>query len=124
MPVKRQDWQIDFDEDAQHAASSAEILIVEDLYDNLALLDRVLTEQGYQVRVARDGPSGLRAAQTQPPDLILLDVRLPKMDGFEVCAELKATQALRDIPVLVINNEAEGEEHLTKQVEGLLAMLF
>ncbi|MCA9904233.1 MAG: response regulator, partial [Anaerolineae bacterium] len=81
----------------------SDILIIDDVYENLALLDRLLALKGYQVRVARDGVAGLRAARAQPPDLILLDVRLPNIDGYAICAEMKADPDLCDIPILFIS---------------------
>jgi signal transduction histidine kinase len=81
----------------------ADILIIDDAADNLALLEQLLTDAGYEVRIACDGAAGLRAAHAQAPDLILLDVRLPYMDGFAVCVEFKAAEALNSIPVIFIS---------------------
>jgi signal transduction histidine kinase len=81
----------------------ADILIIDDATDNLALLEQLLSEAGYDVRIACDGAAGLRAAHAQVPDLILLDVRLPYMDGFAVCGEFKAAEALNGIPVIFIS---------------------
>jgi len=65
------------------------ILVVDDTPANLRLLSETLEDCGYEVRPAPDGPLALRAAAAEPPDLVLLDVSMPKMDGYEVCARLK-----------------------------------
>lgn len=99
-PHKR---ETDFTDSTPSLIPDSDILIIDDVYENLALLDRLLALKGYQVRVARDGAAGLRAAKAQPPDLILLDVRLPNVDGFAICAEMKADPVLCDIPILFIS---------------------
>jgi DNA-binding response OmpR family regulator len=71
------------------AAHTTTILIVEDSPDLVALLQRVLSEQGYAVRSARDGESGLASALENEPDLLILDVGLPRRNGFEVVQELR-----------------------------------
>ncbi len=63
----------------------------------------MLAEQGYQVRPVPDGALALAAAQAEPPDLILLDIRMPEMDGYEVCRRLKADAHTRDIPIIFIS---------------------
>ena len=79
------------------------IMIVDDMPDNLRLLHALLTESGYAVRSFPSGPMALRAAARVPPDLILLDIRMPGMDGYEVCRILKADESLQDIPVLFLS---------------------
>ena len=79
------------------------ILIVDDQPDNLRLLVDVLSSQGYNVRPARNGQMALRSAQSDPPDLILLDVMMPGMDGYEVCRLLKADAQTKDIPVIFLS---------------------
>jgi PAS domain S-box-containing protein len=88
-----------------------DILVVDDVPDNLRLLSQILTEQGYTVRVASSGARALTAALAQPPELILLDIIMPQMDGYEVCRRLKADERTREIPVLFLSaaNEAEGK---------------
>lgn len=82
---------------------AAEILVVEDTPASLDLLAEVLGQAGYNVRPAQDGRMALRSARAQPPDLILLDVRMPGMDGHEICRRLKADPATRDIPVIFLS---------------------
>ena len=83
--------------------SPPNILVVDDTPANLQLLASMLKDRGYKVRPVPNGELALRAALSSPPDLILLDITLPDLDGFEVCARLKAHTALRDIPVLFIS---------------------
>jgi len=84
-------------------ATEGAILIVDDNPNNLTLLGNVLRDAGYRVQGAADGPTALRIAASRAPDLILLDLQMPLMDGYEVCLRLKADAATRDIPVLVIS---------------------
>jgi serine phosphatase RsbU (regulator of sigma subunit) len=85
------------------SAARKSILIVDDTPANLRLLSQMLAEQGYHVRPVPDGPLALVAVQAEPPDLILLDIRMPEMDGYEVCEQLKADAWTRDIPIIFIS---------------------
>jgi diguanylate cyclase (GGDEF)-like protein len=82
---------------------ASNILIVDDTPDNLTVLRQMLTEHNHRVRPALSGEIALKAIQTDLPDLILLDVLMPGMNGFEVCDELKSKAATRDIPVIFIS---------------------
>jgi sigma-B regulation protein RsbU (phosphoserine phosphatase) len=79
------------------------VLIVDDTPANLRLLSQMLAEQGYRVRPVPDGPLALAAVRAEPPDLILLDIRMPEMDGYQVCEHLKADAQTRDIPIIFIS---------------------
>jgi signal transduction histidine kinase len=79
------------------------IMVVDDTPVNLRLLTRMLQERGYKVRPVADGKFALQSAKHDPPDLILLDILMPEMDGFEVCERLKADEALAKIPVIFIS---------------------
>lgn len=81
----------------------ADILIVDDTPTNLDLLFSVLGKKGYHTRPAPSGELALRAAFAKPPDLILLDVNMPGMDGYEVCERLKADERTQDIPVIFLS---------------------
>ena len=81
----------------------ASILIVDDTPDNLRLLTNILTGQGYQVRPAPNGLHALATVQKAQPDLILLDIMMPDLGGYEVCQRLKADERSRDIPVIFIS---------------------
>ncbi|MBD2092973.1 response regulator [Microcoleus sp. FACHB-1515] len=118
------------------AALPANILVIDDTPENLELLSALLSTQGYKVRSVTKGSSGLRGAQAAPPDLILLDVNMPQMDGYEVCRRLKADQRTRHIPVIFISAledvldkvkafEVGGVDYITKpfHVEEVLARI-
>lgn len=81
----------------------ANILVIDDTPENLHLLAAMLTEQGYKVRSVTKGSAGLRGAAAAPPDLILLDINMPEMNGYEVCQQLKESDRTRDIPVIFIS---------------------
>ena len=83
--------------------SVAKVLIVDDLPDNLRVLSATLGQKGYEVRCAKNGAMALRAAISAPPDLILLDVKMPDMNGYEVCQQLKASPATQDVPVIFMS---------------------
>ncbi len=82
----------------------ANILIVDDVEDNLEILGDLLTFDGYNVKAARSGEAALKLAQESRPDLILLDILMPGMDGFEVCSRLKADDRTKDIPVIFVSS--------------------
>ena len=80
-----------------------DILVVDDTPANLNLLTEMLKERGYRVRPVPSGKLAIQAIRNKQPDLILLDINMPEMNGYEVCAQLKADAALKDIPVLFIS---------------------
>jgi len=84
-------------------SQGADILIVDDTPANLKLLVSLLGSNGYKVRPALSGEIALRSVEVNKPDLILLDIRMPKMDGFEVCKHLKNSLDTKDIPVIFIS---------------------
>ncbi len=83
--------------------SRGSILIVDDNPNNLRYLSSILIENGYKVRPAPNGSIALRSVQSILPDLILLDIRLPDIDGYEVCRRLKQDEYSRDVPVIFIS---------------------
>lgn len=91
-------------------ASCGDVLIVEDTPASLQLLSDLLTQAGYSARRARDGKIALLSALAQPPELILLDVRMPDIDGYEVCRRLKADPRTRDVPVIFLSALRETED--------------
>ena len=110
------------------------ILIVDDTLANLRLLSQMLAKQGYQVRPVTDGQSALAAARAEAPDLVLLDIRMPGLNGYEVCQRLKASEQTRDVPIIFISAldatedkiqafTVGGVDYITKpfQVEEVLA---
>jgi two-component system sensor kinase FixL len=107
-----------------------DIIIVDDEIPNLQLLSQLLSDAGYQVRWAREPKLALESAKAQPPSMILLDVRMPEMDGFEVCRRLKQDDRTRDIPIIFISAlhdvqdrvrgfEAGGVDFISKPFQAL-----
>ena len=105
-----------------------EILIVDDTRDSLELLNRILAARGYRVRPASNGRLALKSVAAKPPDLILLDVKMPEMDGYEVCRRLKLNESSRKVPVIFISAFGDtakkvagfkvgGVDYITKPVE-------
>lgn len=112
------------------------ILVVDDTPDNLRLLSAMLSEKGYKVRKALNGKTALNTVKTVHPDLILLDVNMPEMNGYQVCETLKANPNTRDIPVVFISAldnildkvkafEVGGVDYITKpfKVQEVLARI-
>ena len=90
---------------------SKRILVVEDQEDNMQILRDLLTSVGYELIEARDGEEGVRAAATEHPDLILMDIQLPLLDGYEATRRIKANPDLRAIPIIVVTSYAlSGDE--------------
>ncbi len=113
-----------------------DILLVDDTPDNIRFLSAILQEQGYSVRKAITGQMALTAAQALPPDLILLDINLPDLKGYEVCQQLKANEATAAVPVIFLSAlddirdkvqafEVGGADYITKpfQVAEVLARI-
>jgi len=80
----------------------ANILLIDDMPNNLRLLSSLLTKQGYKVRSVINGAMGLKAAQAKPPDLILLDINMPDLNGYQVCEQLKQNPVTQEIPVIFL----------------------
>src|SRR3954462_6338158 len=91
-------------------AQAATILAVDDDPTSLSILSNYLKECGFRIIVARDGESALEKARCGRPDLILMDVVLPKMDGFETCRRLKASGSLRETPVIFMTGLTDGAD--------------
>ncbi|HEY9631842.1 MAG TPA: response regulator [Coleofasciculaceae cyanobacterium] len=115
-------------------ATEGNILIIDDTPENLQLLSQTLSEQGYTVRGAVRGKMGINAAQSAPPDLILLDIKMPDLDGYEVCERLKADPQTQEIPIIFLSAlddvwdkvrafQIGGVDYITKpfKVEEVLA---
>jgi DNA-binding response OmpR family regulator len=118
----------------QMEADKGHILIVDDTPENLQLLSNTLSQQGYKVRCVVKGQMAIRAARSAAPDLILLDIRMPQMNGYEVCEYLKSEAQTSDIPVIFLSALDDawdkvkafavgGADYITKpfQVEEVLA---
>ena len=112
---------------------SARILVVDDIDSNVRLLEAKLSSEYYEVLTASDGPTALAIAASELPDIVLLDVMMPGMDGFDVCRRLKADPATRHVPVVLVTAldgradrvaglEAGADDFLTKPIDDV--MLF
>ena len=104
------------------------ILIADDNEANREILGRLLEARGYHLVMAADGEAALASARSELPDLVLLDVMMPKLDGFEVCQRLKADKALPFMPIILVTAradskdivrglEAGGDEYVTKPID-------
>ncbi|MBW4489274.1 MAG: EAL domain-containing protein [Trichocoleus desertorum ATA4-8-CV12] len=93
---------------SQAEPTPADILVVDDTPENLRLLATILSKEGYNVRKALNGTMALTAVQTVQPDLILLDIMMPEMDGYEVCHHLKANSQTARVPVIFLSALNEG----------------
>ena len=99
-------------------SSKSNVLIVDDTPANLRLLSNMLMEHGYKVRSVINGQMALMAARAAPPDLILLDIRMPDMNGYEVCEALKAEEATADVPIIFISALDETEDKVRAFTAG------
>jgi diguanylate cyclase (GGDEF)-like protein/PAS domain S-box-containing protein len=97
---------------------SYSIMVVDDTPENLRILRRILTVEHYEVRPLPDGEQALRAAHAEVPDLILLDIMMPGLNGYEVCARLKADPRTRDVPVIFISALREAEDKVRAFAAG------
>jgi len=86
------------------------ILLIEDEEIMVNLLQRKLTQEGYEISVARDGEEGLKLIREAVPDLVLLDIIMPKKGGFEVMEVMQKDKELREIPVIIISNSGQPVE--------------
>jgi two-component system cell cycle response regulator len=121
---------------ASPSSAKADILVVDDQPDNIRLLSTLLLEQGYKVRKATHGEMALTAIDSCPPDLVLLDINMPVMNGYDVCAAVKANPKTSHIPIIFLSALDEsldkvrafqvgGADYVSKpfQVEEVLARL-
>ena len=92
---------------AEIATEVARILVVDDLLDNCFLLQTILESEGYFVEVADSGQAALESIVSNPPDLVLLDVMMPEMNGFEVTRRLRQNPSLPFIPILLVTGYSE-----------------
>ena len=115
---------------ARHSRRVPTVLVVDDSAPNRELIEACLAEVDCEVRLAGDGPSALEAVAASAPDLVLLDVQMPGMDGYQVCRRIKANPALRLVPVVmltalnrtndrVVALEAGADDYLSKPVERI-----
>lgn len=116
--------------DAQMDMASASVLVVDDHEQNLELLHAYLEGVGCRVRSARDGLAAMKEVEAEQPDLVILDVMMPRMSGFQVCSQIKRNPTTRDIPVVMVTAlsdvgdaeravESGADDFLTKPVHKL-----
>lgn len=86
------------------------VLIIEDEEIILDLLQKKLSQEGYEVSVAKDGEQGLKTMREVKPDIVLLDIVMPKIGGFEVMEEMQKDDTLKNIPVIVVSNSGQPVE--------------
>ncbi|MEB3273296.1 MAG: response regulator [Prochlorothrix sp.] len=116
--------------------SAGSILIIDDVPENIRVLSHLLQQQGYILRKAVNGKLGIRSAKLLPPDLILLDIKMPQMDGYTVCQVLRKDPTTADIPIIFMSAldetlnkvrafEVGGQDYITKpfQLEEVLVRI-
>jgi two-component system cell cycle response regulator DivK len=103
---------------ADASVTTRRILVVEDQEDNRRILRDLLTSRGYDIVEAEDGEKALAMAEDRRPDLILMDVQIPLLDGYEVTRRIKANPALRDIPIIVVTSYALGGDESRARAAG------
>ena len=91
---------------------SARVLVVDDVLPNVTLLEARLSAEYFNVQTAYSGPEALAKAIADPPDIVLLDVMMPGMDGFEVCRRLKAEPRTRHVPVVMVTALSAAEDRV------------
>jgi len=98
------------------------VLAVDDTPENLDVVKGLLTPE-FIVKAAVNGMMALKIVEKQPPDLILLDIRMPKMDGFEVCRKLKSDAASAGIPVIFLTGESDAESEADALAAGAVGYI-
>jgi CheY-like chemotaxis protein len=88
------------------------VLVVDDNEDNLQIMSRILLGRGFEVRTARDGKSALRSLEQQRPDVVLLDIMMPEMDGIEVLDRIRANPQSASLPVILVTGKGQDEDVL------------
>jgi len=102
----------------------AHILIAEDERDIRELINFTLSFAGHQVALAENGAQALEMVQELNPDLIMMDVRMPVMTGYEACRQMKAIESVRDIPVVFLSAKGQDEEIATGMEAGAIAYIL
>ncbi len=106
------------------ANKHARILLVDDVMENIQVAGTILKEKGYQINIARNGKQALQVIEKTTPDLILLDIMMPEMDGFECCEKLKANDATKDIPIIFLTANTETGDIVKGFEKGAVDYIF
>lgn len=99
------------------------VLVVEDQEDNRVIIHKTLTSAGYEVIEALNGSQGVAMAQSEIPDIILMDIQLPEIDGYEATRRIKADSSLRKIPVIAVTSYALSGDEVKAREAGCDAYL-
>jgi two-component system alkaline phosphatase synthesis response regulator PhoP len=99
---------------------SKKILVVDDDRDDLKMISMILEPEGYEVVTAENGLEALKKVESESPDLILLDVMMPGLDGFAACAKLKSSPRSRGIPVVLLTGVAKQITRTRYPIDGVL----
>ncbi len=99
-----------------NSTGNAKILVVDDSSVNNFLLENVLEEKGYTLQIAYNGKEALQFIENEPPDLVLLDIMMPGIDGYEILQKMNANSKTRGIPVIMVTSKSE-ESDRTKALE-------
>lgn len=100
------------------------ILVVDDEPDVVTLIERTLKSEGFEVSLAYDGISALEQAETEQPDMILLDIMMPMMSGYEVCQQLKANPSTQNIVVLCVSSAHSVDARERTQAVGAVGLVM
>ena len=100
--------------------SKKKILVVDDDRDDLTMISMILEPEGYEVVTAQNGVEALEKVESEEPDLILLDVMMPELDGFAACDKLKSSPASRGIPVVLLTGVAKQITKTKYPIDGVL----
>ena len=91
---------------------SALVLVVDDNEDNVQIMSRILLSRGFEVRTARDGKAALRSIEQELPDVVLLDIMMPDMDGIEVLDRIRANPQSASLPVILVTGKGQDDDVL------------
>ena len=95
---------------ANDQGTNVKILVVDDYAENVELLEELLTASGYKIATAYDGDEALKKVKLDKPDLILLDIMMPRMDGYQVCEALRANDDTKEIPIIFVTAKTEVKD--------------
>ena len=89
---------------------NVKVLVVDDYAENVELMEELLTASGYKVATAYDGDEALKKVKLDKPDLLLLDIMMPKMDGYQVCEALRSSEETKEIPIIFVTAKTEVKD--------------